>query len=238
MRKIERGGVSMKVKGVFVVILSFLLLYVPVAPISAASVAGKMITKGTAEINGVAAPAVTSVFVGDRIATQKEATTSLSFAGGDAIVMPELAKAGLGWSEGHFIVNLDEGTVSVLNKTQTPIMVETHGTRIFAASGQPALFDVTISGNLLRVVARGGVARVETPTRTADVPPGNEIDATLVPPNPPNPPQPQSAGSSSAGTWLLIGAVVIASTALVVGAVALNKVENCTVSPSSNAVSC
>jgi hypothetical protein len=228
----------MKVKGTFVVILSFLLLYVPVAPISAASAAGKMITRGTAEINGVVAPAVTSVFIGDRIATQKEAITSLSFAGGDAIVMPELTKAGLSQSDGHFVVNLGEGTVSVLNKTQAPIVVETHGTRIFAASGQPALFDVTISGNLLRVVARGGVARVETPTRTADVPAGNEIDATLAPPNPANPPQPQAAGSSSGGTWILVGAVVIASTALVVGAVALDKVSNCTVSPSSNAVSC
>jgi len=228
----------MKVKGVFVVILSFLLLNVPVAPISAASAAGKLITKGAAEINGVAAPPVTSVFVGDRIATQKEATTSLSFAGGDAIVMPELTKAGLGWSEGHFIVNLDEGTVSVLNKTQTPIVVETHGTRILAASGQPALFDVTIRGNLLRVVARGGVARVETPTRTADVQPGNEIDATLAPPNPPNPPQPQTAGGSSAGTWILIGSVAAGGTGLVLGAVALDKVSNCTVSPSSNTVSC
>jgi hypothetical protein len=68
----------MQLKRLFVFALSFLLLYAPVAPVSASSAAGQMFTKGTAEINGVAAPAATSVFPGDRIATRKETTTSLS----------------------------------------------------------------------------------------------------------------------------------------------------------------
>jgi len=150
----------MRMKGAFAVVLSFLVLYAPVAPLGAASIAVKMVTQGAAEINGVAAPSVTSVFVGDQIATQKAATTSLSFAGGDAVVMPELTKAALGQGDGHFIVSLDEGTVSVLNKTRTPIVVETHGARIKAASSEAALYDVTVHGNMLKVVARGGVARV------------------------------------------------------------------------------
>ncbi len=229
----------MKAKGILVVVLSFLLLYLPVAPISASSAAGKMITRGNAEINGVAAPAVTSVFVGDRIATEKETTISLSFAGGDAIVMPELTRAALGERDGHFVVSLEDGTVSVMNKTLTPIVVEVHGARIQAASNQPALYDVTVHGNVLRVVTRGGVARVETPTRSGEVQPGNELDATLAPsPNPsPNPPQPQ-VGNSSAGTWLLIGSVAAGGTGLVLGAVALAKVNNCALSPSTNQITC
>ena len=53
-----------------------------------ASVTGQMITRGTAEINGVAAPAVTSVFAGDRIATEKAGGASLSFPSGNSIMMP------------------------------------------------------------------------------------------------------------------------------------------------------
>src|SRR5271154_7016510 len=70
-RKLEIGGVSMNMKGIVVVALSFLLLNVPASLIAASSAAGKIITTGSAEVNGVAVPAVTSVFVGDRIATQK-----------------------------------------------------------------------------------------------------------------------------------------------------------------------
>jgi hypothetical protein len=122
-RQIETGGVSMKAKGIFTVVLSFLLLYLPAAPINASSAAGKMTTTGSAEINGVSAPAVTSVFVGDRIATQKQATTSLSFAGGDSVVLPELTQAALGQKDGRFVVNLQDGTVSVGNAR----LVGSHG---------------------------------------------------------------------------------------------------------------
>jgi len=224
----------MNVKGTFVVVLSFLLLYLPVAPVAASPAAAKMITKGTAEINGVAAPAVTSVFVGDRIATERETTTSLSFSGGDAVVMPELTKAALGERDGHVVVNLEDGTVSVMNKSRTPIVVETHGARIQAAASQPAVYDVTIHGDALRVVARGGVASVETPSRSGEVQSGNALEATLAP----NPPQPTAAGGSSTGTWLLIGGAAAGATGLALGAVALAKVNSCKLSPSTNTISC
>lgn len=224
----------MKVKGTFVVVLSFLLLYMPVAPINASAAAGKMITRGAAEINGVAAPAVTSVFIGDRIATEKETTTSLSFAGGDAVVLPQLTKAALGESDGHLVVNLEDGTVSVMNKSRTAIIVQAHGARVEAAANQPALYDVTIHGNALRVVAHGGVARVETANRSGEVQPGNELEATLAP----NPPQPSTSGGSSADTWLLVGGAVTGATGLALGAVALDKVNSCTLSASTNTISC
>jgi ferric-dicitrate binding protein FerR (iron transport regulator) len=224
----------MKVKGTFVVVLSFLLLYLPVAPIDASSAAGKMITKGTAEINGVAAPAVTSVFVGDRIATEMETTTSLSFTGGDAVVMPQLTKAALGKRDGHLVVNLEEGTVSVMNKSHTPIVVEAHGARIRAASNRPAIYDVTIHGNALRVVTHGGAARVETANRSGEVQPGNALEATLAP----NPPPPATSAGSSTGTWVLVGSAAMGATGLALGAVALDKVDNCTLSPSTNTISC
>jgi hypothetical protein len=240
--KIETGGASMKSKGIFVVAMSLLLLYVPVAPIAASAAAGKMTTIGSADINGVAAPETTSVFPGDRISTQKGTTTSLNFAGGDAVVIPELTKASLGEQDGHFVISLDDGTVSVLNKTNAPITIDAHGARIVAAN-LPALFDVTLHGNELRVTARGGVARVETSNRTGEIQPGNTLDATLAPNSPaPQPgaaPSPSMAmGGVSAITWLVVGTAVVATTALVVGVIDLQKLGNCTVSPASNKVTC
>jgi hypothetical protein len=223
----------MKSKGILALTLSVLLLYMPVSSVAASSAAAKMITTGTAEINGVVAPAVTSAFAGDRISTEKEATTSLSFPGGDAVVIPELTRAALDEQDGHVIVSLEDGTVSVLNKSKTPIVIEAHGARIEAAANQPALYDVTLHGNALRVVARGGAAVVETANHTAEVQPGNALSATLAP-NPPAAPQ-AALTSSSTWTWVGVGAGV---GGLTLGAVSLAKVDNCHLSASSNQVSC
>lgn len=203
----------MKGKRILVVALSCLLLYVPVAPVGASVAAGKLITKGSAEINGVAAPAVTSVFVGDRITTQKEATTSLSLAGGDTIVMPELTKAALGQRDGRFVVSLEDGTVSVLNKTQAPILIQVRGARIEAASNLPALYEVTVHGNALRVVTRSGAARVETANRSGIIESGNALSATLAPPA-----SPQPANSLfGASTWVVATVATAAAAGLGVG---------------------
>ena len=85
----------------------------------------------------------------------------------------------------------------------------------------------------MRVVARGGAARVETADRTAEVQPGNALSATLAP-NPPAAPQ-AALASSSTWTWVGVGAGV---GGLTLGAVSLAKVDNCHLSPSTNQVSC
>ncbi|HTR48046.1 MAG TPA: hypothetical protein VMM16_11740 [Verrucomicrobiae bacterium] len=224
----------MKVNGILAVALCLMLVFAPVAPVSASPAAGKMITKGTAEINGVAAPAVTSVFVGDRIATEKETTTSLSFSGGDAVVIPQLTKAALGERDGHFVVNLEDGSVSVMNKSHRSIIIEAHGARIQAASNLPAFYQVAFHDNALRVTALGGVARVEAGSRSSEVQPGSTLEATLAP----NPPQPVASGGSSAANWLLIGSAAAGGTGLALGAVAIAKVNNCALSPATNTISC
>ncbi len=105
----------MKFKGNVVMVLSFLLFYAPLVPAATSSPAGQMVTNGNAAINGVAAPKLTSVFSGDRIATEKQSVTSLTFPGGDGVVIPELSKAVLGERDGHILVNLEDGTLSVMN---------------------------------------------------------------------------------------------------------------------------
>jgi hypothetical protein len=218
----------MNMKGIVVVALSFLLLNVPASLIAASTAAGKIITTGSAEVNGVAVPAVTSVFVGDHIATQKEATMSLSFAGGNSVVLPELTKAALNEKDGQFVVHLEDGTVSVMNKTQTPILIEVNGGRIQAASNHPALYDVTVHGNVLRVVARSGAAFVETPNRSGNVEAGNALTATLS-----AGPPPAGAGGGGGGVpvWVIATVAVAAGAGLGVGIYEATKSSS---SPSSN----
>ncbi len=217
----------MNLKGIFAVALSFLLLNVPASLIASSSAAGKVITTGSAEVNGVAAPAVTSVFVGDHIATQKEATMSLSFPGGNSVVLPELTRAALSQKEGHFVVKLEDGTVSVMSKTQAPILIEVNGARIRAASNQPALFDVTVHGNALRVVARSGAAFVETANRSGNIDAGNALSATLAP----GPPQQAGNGLFGAPVWEVTTIAVAAAAGLGVG---IYEATKSNASPSSN----
>lgn len=202
----------MNLKGVFAVVLSACLVLLPVLSASAASapVSGQMITRGAAEINGIAAPAVTSVFAGDRIATEKGSTTSLAFPSGNSIVIPELSKATLGEKDGKVVVTLEDGAVSVVNKSATPIVIEAHGARIQAASRGPAVYNVVLHGNSLRVVASSGVARVETSDHVGNVTPGTALSANFAP-------EPPQGGGVSTSTWIWVGVGAAAATGLGVG---------------------
>lgn len=202
----------MNVKRLFAVLLSAFLVMLPVLPASAASspVSGQMITRGTAEINGVAAPSVTSVFAGDRISTEKASTTSLSFSNGNSVVIPELSKATLGEKDGKIVVKLEDGTVSVVNKNNAPIVIEALGARIQAVANSPAVYNVVLHGNSLRVVASSGVAHVETSDHVGNVTPGTALSANLAPEPPP-------AGGIATSTWIWIGVGAAAATGLGVG---------------------
>ena len=221
-------------KQTFAFALSFLLLYMPVAPVSASPAAGRMFTNGTAEINGVAAPPTTTVFLGDRITTEKETTTSLSFSGGDAVVISEVSKAAIDARDGRTVVRLEEGTLSALNKGAKPIVIEANGARIQAVANHSAVYDVILHGNSLRVVARGGVTRVETADRATDLQPGTELDATLPAPDPPT----AITGTSSASTWILIASTAAGVTGLALGVVAIHKADNCHLSPDNKNIIC
>lgn len=210
----------MNFKGALAVALSVLLVFLPVVSASGPSVAGQMITRGTAEINGVAAPAVTSVFVGDRIATAKASATSLNFPGGNSVVIPELSKATLGEKAGKVVIKLEDGTVSVLNKSNMPIVIEAHGARIQAASSAPAAYEVVLHGNALRVVASSGAAHVETPDRAGNVTPGMALSATFAPE------PPQTGGGWSTATWVWVAVGVAAGVGLGVGIYEAEKGSN------------
>lgn len=204
----------MKVKAVVLLaVLSLLLVCIP-ASNAAPSAAAKMTTAGMATLNGAAAPALTSVFPGDRIVTEQKARTTLSFPGGDAVVIPEMTRVELGEASGRPLVNLESGTLSVLSKGKSPIVIIAHGARVTAVEG--SVFDVTMRGNALRVVARRGTARVETANRSGNVTAGNALTATMAPNNASSMPGAARAAFTSTD-WAITGVAVAAATGLGVG---------------------
>jgi hypothetical protein len=145
-----------------------------------------------------------------------------------------MSKAALGERDGRFAVRLEDGMVSILNKSAKPIAIEAHGALIQAAAGQTSVYDVILHGDSLRVISRGGLVRVETANKTAELQPGTELDATVAPPDPPQ----ASAGLSSATTWIVIGAAAAGVTGLALGVVAIHKANNCHLSPDKVGIIC
>jgi hypothetical protein len=219
----------MKLKGITVLVLALAILFLPVSQVGAASTAAEMVTKGDATVNGTSAPSVTSVFAGDSISTAKKTVTSLNFSGGDAVVIPELTRASLAESDGHVVVNLEEGSVSVLNKAQSPLVIMARGARITAVN-QPALFDVTLHGNELRVIARDGAARVETANRTGVATRGTAVSATMSPSKPGSKP----VVALGASNGLVLTAVAMGAAGAIVGGVSYADESHCAASPSTN----
>jgi ferric-dicitrate binding protein FerR (iron transport regulator) len=205
----------MRFKGLVVVVLSVVLIYLPVAPATSTAL-GQMTTRGRAEINGSTAPAEATIFAGDRISTSEKTTAAVTLPGQDEVLLPGLTRAVLDRQAGRVRVKLERGSLAVRAKSSMPAIVEAGGARIEPAAQTLAVYEVAIDGNALRVLARRGTALVETDGRTVEVKEGTELDATLAPP--------QSQGAlSSLQTWTIIVAAAAGVTGLALGVAAITR---------------
>lgn len=183
-------------------LLSVLLVYVPVAQAASPAVLGKISTKGQAAVNGTPVPADATVFAGDRIATEKETATGLSLAGGDQVFLASLSAAQVKRAGKQVIVQLERGALAVVNRSAPAVIVEANGVRVQAAQPAGGIYEVTVNGTALRVMARKGSAVVKASNRTVEVKEGTTLDATV----------PQgAAGSFAGGLSPLMTAVVVTS---------------------------
>ena len=110
------------------------------------------------------------------------------------------------------LINLEEGSVAVVNKGSLPIVVMAGGARVTAVN-QPASFEVTLHGTELRVVALDGAARVETANRTGVATRGTAVSASMAPSKPGARPV-AALGSSNA---LIYASLAIGATGAIVG---------------------
>jgi ferric-dicitrate binding protein FerR (iron transport regulator) len=206
----------MRLKGLVVVVLSMMLVYLPVAPAATSTALGQMTTRGRAEINGSAAPAEATIFAGDRISTSEKTTAAVTLPGQDEVLLPALTRAVLDRQGDRVRVKLERGSLAVRAKSSMPAIVEAGGARIAPAPQTFAVYEVAIEGNTLKVLAQRGTALVETDGRTLEVKEGTELNATLAPP--------QAQGTlSSLQTWTIIVAAAAGITGLALGVAAITR---------------
>jgi hypothetical protein len=208
--------------------VSFLLAYQPSVCSAAATAVGQISTQGSTVINGINAVTGSSVFAGDRIATQHDSTASLALSGGRRLILVESSSMQVTNSGGEFTAALDHGRLAIMSPATAPQLVEARGTLIVPGKSD-TVYAVQLNGNSLTVTANKGTVAVEAIERTVEVPEGKTLEATLAPALPPGTPQGGaiSAVSSHLLTYIVITAVVLA---VAVPLIVLNLPSNCSVS--------
>jgi ferric-dicitrate binding protein FerR (iron transport regulator) len=205
--------------------LSLLMINLPGSP----AAVGQLTTSGTAQVNGVAAAAQTTIFAGDRITTELNTHALLAMPGGDQVLLPASSTAAFARNQTGLTVSLEHGAVTVANKSEAPVFVAANGARIHTSIN--GLYAVSVNGASVTVMARRGTAVVETAKRTVEVPEGNTLEATTPPP------QAGAAGLSGLQTFAIVASVAAGVTGLALGAAALSNQppnpKDCTVTSAS-----
>lgn len=211
-------------------------------------VAGQVIVKGNVTVNGMTVPSGTTLFQGDRVATEANTVAELILNDGTQVMLPAssavdvrsetLQKPASTKDSGAMRINLRQGSLAILSKNSLPAIVEANGARIKAAADTAAVIEVAINKNSLKVLTRRGGATVETVGKSLEVKEGYELDATMAP----TPPQGASAaGVSKIQTWIIITAAVAGLTGLALGVVAItrsNPADCRVISPSGQTIVC
>ncbi len=232
------------------------LIYAPAASAATPPVVGKMSATGMVTINGVRMPAEVTLFGGDRIATERDATATLTFtftqpgaassAGSGRLILPALSTAQLRLQSNQLVIALEQGAVAVVNRPADPMVIDAGGVRIEGVGGAASAFEVALNGKQLRVLAHRGTALVRNAERTLEVKEGMLLDATLTfteidaASSAPEPQGPSGAGSLTGfQTLAVVVAVTAGVTGLVFGIAAFTRSnpEDCrAVSPSFTVV--
>lgn len=226
----------MRPKGFLVLLTSLCLICVPVAPGATPSVVGKMTATGTVGVNGMRMPAEVTLFGGDRVATERDTTATLTLAGGGRLILPGLSRVQLRLEGSQLVIVLERGAVAVRNRLTNPVAMDAGGVRIESGQGGASAFEVALSGKELRVLTHRGITRVRSAERTVEVKEGMLLNATLAP----EPQGPTGAGSLTAfQTFAVAVAIAAGVTGLALGVAALTRSdpEDCrAVSPSFTVV--
>jgi hypothetical protein len=221
----------MNSKAVLAVLCALLLVYVPGVPAATPAAVGKMNTTGPARINGLAVPTETTVFAGDRIATEAESNATLALAGGGELELGRSSEIEIQRSPSQVTVLLQRGAVAVLSRGDQPVVTQAGGARIHPAK-QGGSYIAAVHGNALRVIAQKGTADVEAADRTVGVNEGKALEAEMMP-------APQ-VGATTSGLSTFAKIVLIAGTAasftglgLGVAAITRSNPQDCTVTSAS-----
>jgi ferric-dicitrate binding protein FerR (iron transport regulator) len=197
---------------------SLILVYQPAAGLATPIAVGQISSsKGAAEINGVRAVKGGTVFSGDRIDTERNATASVSLTAGRQVILVAASSLQIALTGSQVTGTLEHGEVAVLSPASDPTVIEAGGTRIVPGKGG-SVYTVELNNNKLNVTASRGTVLVEAADRTVEVPEGKTLEAALDPAQGPSGSgSPSASGSSSHFVTVL----VVSAAALAVATVTL-----------------
>jgi hypothetical protein len=167
-------------KGLLALICSLLMAFQPVFGAPSALPIGTVNGKGPIRLNGLPAAAGTTVYAGNRITTGPAAAGYVTLAHGGKLVLGGSTLARIQTAPGGegISVMLDRGVVGAVSDAKTPIVVEAGGVTIRTKQASGA-YEVELSGNKLRVLARHGTTLAAASNRTVEVSEGKLMTANV-----------------------------------------------------------
>lgn len=190
--------------------LSLLLVFLPVAHGSNPVVIGKLSAEGSAQINGVAAPAGATVFDGDRISAAGKGLATLTLSTGNRVLVMEKSAAQVRRVKSHFGVAVERGTVGIVQRAGEPLLVLAGGLVVRPAD-ESASYLVAIEGNSVTLSSASGKVTVEAANRSVTVESGKAMKFELAEAEPAAP----FFGNSVAATAFIVTAVGVAALAII-----------------------
>jgi hypothetical protein len=188
---------------------------VKAAPASVSAPAGVILQANHAMLGADVAADGTSIFDGDRLATDGTGSLRLRFGASQAYLTPQ-SVAVIHQSAQGFGADLNAGSIIVSSALGDSFHVLADTAVITPANGQPTVGQVTrISANELILSSRKGVLDVAVEGQEKVVPEGSSYRMIIQPPDPATPPQAAGAGRNNLLWILIIGAV--ATTGILLG---------------------
>lgn len=174
------------------------------------------------------------MFSGDRVATRKGATASVSMRSGDELVLGELTSVEVVDARSEITVPLEGGQLEYLSGPALPIVVRAGGTQI-VPQGRGGVYAVAWQGDTLRVTARKGFAKCESASGNVQIAEGKTLVATIetLPQGGQKPPNGSETEGSSGHivNYVIVAAGVAGGAGLALALVHANS--GCAVSPSN-----
>lgn len=161
------------------VLAALLLIYQPLPGLSISPAIGRLDSKGTVRVNGVAAPTGTTVHAGNQIDTGPGGIAAVMLSDGGQLVLGSSTSAVV--SVGHgFLIRLAKGALGAVTPPKVPFIVEIRGITV-RPKNREGTYTVVVERDTLSISAIQGDALVQGPEKIVDVRPGTTLKATLAP---------------------------------------------------------
>lgn len=220
----KRGEEEMKRTRLHLLLCGALAVVTPALAAAPRQAIGTAVGAGPIRIDDVILPSGAVFYSGDRISTSS-AEASLHFAKGDELTLGLSTSVRVRRSRKAFVVQLEQGKISVFNEGQSRTVVRVNGITIESQKTSGS-YDVAYTDKRLRVVTRSGVTLVVGANRSVTVPAGSLLRTTVRP------------GSTNwkAGKLLVVTVIAGAATAgAILGVAASSPAPSCV---SSSQLSC